>query len=133
MKLLYPGRDWPESRVQDLADFALELRERVYQEMSHYNPLEFPPRRRGEPGLGWEELFTLLDEAYHPLFRALQQRGAPPPSEGPEDLPGTNGEMSQSLARWGDKRLLPQGVTGQGLSVAPHTLPDEVLRFLGLQ
>ncbi|WP_036270639.1 BREX system Lon protease-like protein BrxL [Meiothermus rufus] len=133
LKLLYPGRDWPESRVQDLADFALELRERVYQEMSHYNPLEFPPRRRGEPGLGWEELFTLLDEAYHPLFRALQQRGAPPPSEGPEDLPGTNGEMSQSLARWGDKRLLPQGVTGQGLSVAPHTLPDEVLRFLGLQ
>ncbi|MGK0618278.1 BREX system Lon protease-like protein BrxL [Meiothermus cerbereus] len=134
LKLLYPHQGWPQERVEALAQFGLELRERVYQEMSHYNPEEFPPRKPAqEPGLHWEALFPLLDEAYHPLFRALQQRGAPPPTEGPEDLPGANGEMGQSLARWGDKRLLPQGISGEGFPVAPHTSPEEVLRFLGLE
>lgn len=80
----------------------------------------------------WEELYDLLDEAYIPLFRALQEAGLPPPTEGPEDVPTAQGRMVQSLARWGDKRLFPQGSGGDGLEVDPDTPVDQIRAYLGL-
>jgi ATP-dependent Lon protease len=143
LKLLYPNRDWPQERVQALAQLGLELRERVYCEMSHYNRDEFPPRgpcppRTGETsvpfpaGITWEELFTLVDEAYHPLLQALREAGLPPPTEGPEDVKTASGIMLQSLARWGGKRLFPKGSRGDGLEVDPNTPVDKIRAFLGL-
>jgi ATP-dependent Lon protease len=138
LKLLFPHRDWPEGRAQELAQLALELRERVYQEMSHYNSEEFPPRTltlgKGATSLGipWEELFPLLDEAYHPLFQALREAGVPPPTEGPEDVELGDGTMIQSLARWGTKRLFPKGSGGEGLEVEPDTPVERIRAFLGI-
>jgi len=143
LKLLYPNRDWPESRVKPLTELALELRERVYCEMSYYNREEFPPRGPCPPkpgsapitpveGITWEELFSLLDEAYVPLFRALQEAGLPPPTEGPEDVPTPHREMIQSLARWDTKRLFPKGSGGEGLEVEPDTPVERIRAFLGI-
>ncbi|WP_038069800.1 BREX system Lon protease-like protein BrxL [Thermus scotoductus] len=139
LKLLYPNRDWTADRARALSELALELRERVYCEMTHYNREVFPPRGPCPPkreeapgGVPWEELYDLLDEAYIPLFRALQEAGLPPPTEGPEDVPTLEGQMVQSLARWGDKRLFPRGSRGEGLEVDPDTPVEAVRAFLGL-
>jgi len=79
-----------------------------------------------------KQLFSLLDEAYVPLFRALQEAGLPPPTEGPEDVPTPHGEMIQSLARWGGKRLFPEGSGGEGLEVEPDTPVERIRAFLGI-
>lgn len=134
LKLLYPGRDWPWARLPALVELALELRDRVRAELHAYHPQEFPPRGREGPGgaLSWDQVFPLLDPAYHPLFEALRGLGLPPPDEGPEDLEEGGQVVGQSLARWGDRYLLPPGGRGQvqGLEVAPDADPKQVEAFL---
>lgn len=43
-KLLYPAGDWDPEELGPWITLALELRERVWEELSAWNPLEFPPR-----------------------------------------------------------------------------------------
>ncbi|GBD26646.1 hypothetical protein HRbin30_01986 [bacterium HR30] len=44
LKLLYPTGDWLPEQLRPWIELALELRERVWSELSSWNPLEFPPR-----------------------------------------------------------------------------------------
>jgi ATP-dependent Lon protease len=136
LKLLYPAQDWPKEAVGELLELALELRRRVCEELRHYNPQEFPrcfgpeAAEKEAPRLSWEEVFPLLDPDYHPLFQALRDRGLPPPTEGPEDLVGPGGVVGQSLARWGEKRLVPRGLGAYGLEVTPETEVEVVAHYL---
>ncbi len=128
LKLLYPHRAWPEERVKELFEFALELRERVYEELHRLNPNEFPKRSKAPPPrLEWKDLFPLVPEPYAGLFQALKEAGLPPPHEGPEDLMEGGQVVGQSLARWGEKRLVPPGLGAYGLEVHPDT-PVEAIR-----
>ena len=80
--------------------------------------------------LTWDELLTLIDEAYLPLFNALKNLGIQPPSEGPEDLQGPEGIIGQSLARWGKVRLVPPGLSAYGYEVSPDTPSAKVVGYL---
>lgn len=138
LKLLYPGGDWPPHKPEELMGLALEFRERVCHELHHYNPEEFPlctwtqGQKPKDDGLTWDTLFPLWNPEYHPLFKALMDAGVPPPDEGPEDLVGPEGVLGQSLARWGDRYLLPMGVEApvKGLSVKPNMDPEEIREFI---
>jgi ATP-dependent Lon protease len=132
LKLLYPHRAWPEGRVKELMDFALELRERVYEELHRLNPGEFPSRKpqAPPPRLEWAGLHALLPAEYTGLFQALQEAGLPPPEEGPEDLTEEGRVIGQSLARWGQKRLVPPGLGAHGLEVHPDTPVVDIRTYL---
>jgi ATP-dependent Lon protease len=132
LKLLYPHRVWPEERVKGLLEFALELRERVYEELHRLNPGEFPSRKpqAPPPRLEWAELQALLPAAYTGLFQALQEAGLPPPEEGPEDLMEEGRVIGQSLARWGKKRLVLPGLGAHGLEVHPDTPVEKIQNYL---
>ncbi|MCX8072740.1 MAG: BREX system Lon protease-like protein BrxL [Candidatus Binatia bacterium] len=45
LKLVYPGRNWQEGHLERWVSLAMELRDRVWQELSSWNPAEFPPRQ----------------------------------------------------------------------------------------
>jgi superfamily II DNA or RNA helicase len=79
---------------------------------------------------GWEEALELVDAAYRPLLEGLRRLGLPPPDEVGEDLVQEDRIVGQSIARWGGKRLVPQGLEGFGLVVKPHTPPEMVAEYL---
>jgi superfamily II DNA/RNA helicase len=79
---------------------------------------------------GWEEALELVDAAYRPLLEGLRRLGLPPPDEVGEDLVQEGRIVGQSIARWGGKRLVPQGLEGFGLVVKPHTPPEMVAEYL---
>lgn len=137
LKLVYPNKDWPSSFWQEALGLAQELRNRVYEELHHYNPDEFPRRRGGElpyveaaSPLSWEEVFPLLPPDYHALFAGLQGLGFPPPQEGPEDLVENGQVVGCSLARWGERRLVAPGLGRYGLEVTPDSDPETVVAWL---
>ncbi len=47
-KLLYPAGDWSLDQLRPWIELACELREKVWVELSAWNPVEFPPRQRRE-------------------------------------------------------------------------------------
>lgn len=145
LKLLYPGYaggEWPKNRVQALLNLALELRERICHELHHFNPAEFPrcawsqgwdgPTKGASPQISWNDLQLLWEPEYHPLLYSLQEAGLRPPDEGPEDLVGPEGVLGQSLARWGERYLVPKGTTApvRALEVDPNTEVATILEFL---
>lgn len=71
-----------------------------------------------------------MDAAYRPLLEGLRRLGLPPPDEVGEDLVQGGKVVGQSIARWGTKRLVPQGLEGFGLVVKPHTSPEMVAEYL---
>ncbi|PZA06056.1 MULTISPECIES: BREX system Lon protease-like protein BrxL [unclassified Meiothermus] len=132
-KLVYPAGDWSPGFLEEARELALELRERVYAELHHYNPEEFPHRpleNLDQDRISWEELPSLLAEEYRGLFSALRDLGLPPPHEGPEDLVESGRVVGQSLARWGKRRLVPPGLGRFGLEVAPEADPETVAQAL---
>ncbi|WP_223299849.1 hypothetical protein [Meiothermus taiwanensis] len=88
------------------------------------SPRPHPPR------LDWAELQALLPAEYTGLFQALQEAGLPPPEEGPEDLMAEGRVIGQSLARWGQKRLVPPGLGAHGLEVHPETPVEKIQNYL---
>lgn len=79
----------------------------------------------------WEEALLLVDPPFRPLLEALRAKGLRPPDAVGEDLMREGRVVGQGIARWGSKRLVPEGMGGFGLEVGPESPVEAVLAYLG--
>ncbi|ADH65162.1 hypothetical protein Mesil_3350 (plasmid) [Allomeiothermus silvanus DSM 9946] len=86
-------------------------------------------RKDTSPDL-WAEALALVDPAYRPLLEGLKAMGLTPPTEVGEDLVAEGRIVGQSIARWGEKRLVPEGLEALGYPVKPDAPLEAVAAYL---